>query len=215
MYFRKRFGGAGYVFQSRFKSTLIQEDRYLEMSIIYVLLNPVRKALVALPCEYEWSSIGEYFTGRDSRLVDNRFVESIFGTEFDLKQRLIEWVEKELPVRDLRTGEVVGDEDFVDRNVRRYSTPKEAGTSGGPREEDRDFEAAKRVIEQFEICNGVKVNEIDISKHRGKALRAELLVQLKDKAGLRYSEIAAYPLYRSLKCSSLGKLYRRAKQGRA
>ncbi len=42
MYYRKMEGGKGYVFQSRFKSTLIENDSYLIQSIRYLLRNPVR-----------------------------------------------------------------------------------------------------------------------------------------------------------------------------
>jgi putative transposase len=41
-YYRKRHGGNGYIFQGRYKSTLIQDDGYLMMAISYVLANPVR-----------------------------------------------------------------------------------------------------------------------------------------------------------------------------
>ena len=46
MIFRKLHGEHGYVFQGRYKSTLIQEDSYLRTAIRYALLNPVRAGLV-------------------------------------------------------------------------------------------------------------------------------------------------------------------------
>lgn len=60
IYYRKKKGGRGYVFQNRFKSTLIQKDKYLKMAILYVLLNPVRGRIVEFPWQYRWSRIGEY-----------------------------------------------------------------------------------------------------------------------------------------------------------
>jgi REP element-mobilizing transposase RayT len=66
MVYRKRKGGRGYVFQSRYKSTIIQEGAYLKMVIIYVSLNPVRAGKVLNPYEYEWSSIREYFVDENS-----------------------------------------------------------------------------------------------------------------------------------------------------
>lgn len=59
--YRKRHGGSGYVFQGRFKSTLIQDDGYLLMAISYVLGNPVRVGLVKDFLEYSWSSATTYF----------------------------------------------------------------------------------------------------------------------------------------------------------
>ena len=45
MYYRKVEGGKGYMFQSRFKSTLIENDSYLIQSLLYLLLNPVRAGI--------------------------------------------------------------------------------------------------------------------------------------------------------------------------
>ena len=40
MYYRKMVGGKGYVFQGRFKSTIIEDDSYLIRSIDYCLKTP-------------------------------------------------------------------------------------------------------------------------------------------------------------------------------
>jgi len=57
MYYRKMYGGKGYVFQSRFKSTIIENDGYLIKSIAYLLQNPVRAGIVAIARNYIWSSV--------------------------------------------------------------------------------------------------------------------------------------------------------------
>ena len=51
--YRKKKGGRGYVFQDRYKSALIQDDPYLPMSIVYVILNPLRAGLVDNPYDYK------------------------------------------------------------------------------------------------------------------------------------------------------------------
>jgi putative transposase len=45
-------GGKGYVFQSRFKSALIENNPYFIQSIPYLLRNPVRAGIVQLPEDY-------------------------------------------------------------------------------------------------------------------------------------------------------------------
>lgn len=50
----------GTLWESRFKSSLIDTDRYLLACCRYVDLNPVRAAMVAAPGDYGWSS----FRGR-------------------------------------------------------------------------------------------------------------------------------------------------------
>jgi hypothetical protein len=67
------------------------------------------------------------------------------------------------------------------------------------------------VISKFEQRLKTSIHDIDLGTHRGKALRARLLVQLKDEAGLTYEEIKAYPVFRLLKQASMGQLYKRAK----
>ena len=62
MFYRKLKGGKGYVFQNRFKSTLIQDDSYLKMTIAYVLSNPVKAGIVEEFSQYIWSSGSMYFS---------------------------------------------------------------------------------------------------------------------------------------------------------
>lgn len=46
----------GHVFQGRFKGILVQRDAYLLELARYVVLNPVRAGLCALPGQWPWSS---------------------------------------------------------------------------------------------------------------------------------------------------------------
>ena len=45
----------------------------------------------------------------------------------------------------------------------------------------------------------------------GKRLRAKLLVNLKERSGLKYNEIIKFDLFVDLKISSLGRIYKNAK----
>jgi len=65
---------------------------------------------------------------------------------------------------------------------------------------------------EFKRDKNIKIEDININSVRGKGLRGELLVLLKDRAGLKYTEILKYPLFHSLKYLSLGKLYIRARE---
>jgi len=53
------------LWQGRFKSRLVDTDRYLLAVLRYVGLNPVRAAMVARPDEYRWSSVHSHL-GRAS-----------------------------------------------------------------------------------------------------------------------------------------------------
>jgi putative transposase len=59
----------GTLFDGRFKSSLVQSERYLLACYRYIELNPVRAGLVANPAEHRWSSHGCNALGRADGLV--------------------------------------------------------------------------------------------------------------------------------------------------
>jgi len=113
MYYRKMYGGKGYVFQSRFKSTIIENDGYLIQSIEYLLQNPVRAGIVADAEEYIWSSVDYYFSNQKASIVDAEFVSQLFGSKRCLLGELTPLDRKELPVKMTKHGEVLGSEKFL------------------------------------------------------------------------------------------------------
>jgi len=54
--FNRRHERVGHVFQGRFKSILVERERYLLELARYIVLNPVRAALVPAPGQWTWSS---------------------------------------------------------------------------------------------------------------------------------------------------------------
>jgi hypothetical protein len=88
MYYRKMEGGKGYVFQSRFKSTIIEDDGYLIKSIEYLLQNPIRAGIVYRAENYTWSSIKYYFSNQESEIIDAEYVNQLFGTKECLLRNL-------------------------------------------------------------------------------------------------------------------------------
>ena len=54
--FNRTHGRCGHVFQSRFTAILVEKEAHLLELIRYVVLNPVRAALVRKPEQWEWSS---------------------------------------------------------------------------------------------------------------------------------------------------------------
>ncbi len=55
--FNKRHGRSGTLWQGRFKSCLVESERYLLTVYRYIELNPVRAAMVAAAEAYRWSSV--------------------------------------------------------------------------------------------------------------------------------------------------------------
>lgn len=67
--FNRRHGRTGTLWEGRYRSTLIQAERYLLACMAYIDLNPVRAGMVADPAAYPWSSHGHYAGRRIDRLV--------------------------------------------------------------------------------------------------------------------------------------------------
>jgi len=212
IHYRKREGGKGYVFQDRYYSSLIGDERYLRMAIVYVLLNPVRAGIVLNPHEYSYSSIGEYFTGIKDGITERRFVEEVFGSEKNLFDMLHDWAGKTLPNQRTKLGDILGDETFYEEAIDRFNRRKKEGEKQWLREGDRRIFSVDEVFKKFEESYGVKIDEMDFRKIQGKRLRGELLIRLKDDACLTFREIKKLKPFRNLGTQSLPALYKHYKK---
>jgi len=66
LYFNKRHTRSGTLWEGRYRSSLIQTERYLLACMAYIDLNPVRAGMVAHAADHGWSSHGHY-VGRQSQ----------------------------------------------------------------------------------------------------------------------------------------------------
>jgi len=62
-YFRKRYHSAGFVFQNRYKSCLIEKDSYLLECARYIERNPLRAKITDDILRYPWCSFSFYARG--------------------------------------------------------------------------------------------------------------------------------------------------------
>lgn len=68
-YFNDRHGRTGTLWEGRYRSTVLQADRYLLVCMAYIDLNPVRAGLVKDAHDYPWSSHGHYVGMRTDKLL--------------------------------------------------------------------------------------------------------------------------------------------------
>ncbi len=73
--FRKKYSYSGYVWQGRFKSNVIDGDRYIVECINYIHHNPIRANMVSDPEDYSWSSWNFYNADHDTS--GNNFITGI------------------------------------------------------------------------------------------------------------------------------------------
>ena len=128
--FQKR---SGTLWEGRYKSTLMQSERYLLACMVYIDLNPVRGSLVDQSRDYPWSSHGHYTGQRIDKLITpHALVWELGNTPFareaayaELVQSGISSVQQAALTDSALGGWALGTPDFVaelqKRTVRRVA----------------------------------------------------------------------------------------------
>lgn len=68
-YFNRRQQRTGTLWEGRYRSTVLQTERYLLQCMAYIDLNPVRAGMVGGPQDYPWSSYAHYTGQRADPLI--------------------------------------------------------------------------------------------------------------------------------------------------
>ncbi|MGJ7508480.1 transposase [Variovorax sp. GT1P44] len=120
-YFNDRHGRTGTLWEGRYRSTLIQTERYLLACMVYIDLNPVRAGVAAEARDYAWSSHGHYAGLRhDKFLTPHPLYWALGNTPFAREAAYAELVRNGISGADYATltdatlrGWAVGDRDFL------------------------------------------------------------------------------------------------------
>ena len=130
----------GTLWEGRYKSTLIQTERYLLACMAYIDLNPVRAALVAQARDYPWSSHGHYTGQRTDKLITpHGLVWELGNTPFAreaayaaLVQSGISLVQQAALTDSALRGWALGEPDFVADLQKRTQRRVAKSTAGRP-----------------------------------------------------------------------------------
>ena len=122
-HFNERQSRTGTLWEGRYRSTLVQAERYLLPCMVYMDLNPVRAGTSASAADYAWSSHRYYIGAAPDRLVTpHPLFWALGNTPFAREQAYAELVANGVaaPVRDLLTdatfrGWAVGDPAYMAR----------------------------------------------------------------------------------------------------
>ena len=117
-YYRKKYGGIGYIWQDRFKSFIIQNGVYLLTCGRYIEVNAVKAGIVDDPQDYKWSSYRFYAFGERNPLLD--FNPEYLALADDFEGRKSEYIkfvkdgikDRRSLLRYFKIG-AYGDEDFI------------------------------------------------------------------------------------------------------
>ena len=79
-YINQTYQRSGTLWEGRFKSTLVDSERYLLTVSRYIELNPVRAKMVEHPAQYPWSSYQKNALGKDINLITPHLCYLSLGT---------------------------------------------------------------------------------------------------------------------------------------
>lgn len=137
-YFNQRHKRTGSLWEGRYRSTLVDADRYLLACMAYIDLNPVRAGMVGRPVDYRWSSHGHYAGLRQDRCVTpHALLWALGNTPFAREAAYVDLVSQGISVSKQQAltdsaikGWALGEPDFVadlQKRTQRRIKPKSAG----------------------------------------------------------------------------------------
>ena len=77
----------------------------------------------------------------------------------------------------------------------------------GKHTDDYIFEPLSKVLQEFEVAKKINLDDLDPKTITGKRRRGELLVNIRERCGLKYSEILELPYFSDIQLGSMGSLY--------
>lgn len=91
-YFNKKYNYIGHLFQDRYFSELIEDDKQMLATSRYIHLNPIRAKMVEVPQEYKWSSYSMLIGEEVEKLIDSNIILNYFKNErrYELYKAFVE-----------------------------------------------------------------------------------------------------------------------------
>jgi putative transposase len=137
-YFNDSQQRSGTLWEGRYRSTLIQAERYVLACMVSLDLNPVRAGLVPAAADYPWSSHGHYIGVRSDKLLSpHALFWGLGNTPFAREAAYAEMVHQGLTLEQQSaltqaalSGWALGDAEFVDdlqKQTTRRVRPAQAG----------------------------------------------------------------------------------------
>lgn len=139
-HFNRAHHRTGTLWEGRYRSTMIQSERYLLACMAYIDLNPVRAGLVSQAADYPWSSYSHYTGQRlDKWITPHDLVWGLGNTPFareaayaELVAAGIESDQQAALTEAVISGWALGDAEFVAELQKRTSRRVVKGVVGRP-----------------------------------------------------------------------------------
>lgn len=136
-YFNLKYQRSGTLWQGRFKTSIIDSERYFMVCSRYIELNPVRAGIAHNPVEYHWSSYQHHIGLRaDPLITDHALYWALGNTPFEREASYKALTEQGLSTMELEQmrnsfkGWVIGSDQFkaqLEKQSLRRVTPAPKG----------------------------------------------------------------------------------------
>ncbi len=89
-YFNRKYKRVGHLFQDRYRSEVVEDDRYALALARYIHCNPVKAGLTKTAGEYRWSSYPCYLDEKQyfNKLLDKEFILAMFSEDKEEAKKL-------------------------------------------------------------------------------------------------------------------------------
>ena len=127
VWFNRRHQRSGHLFKGRFKSFLIEDDRYFTSMCLYIHGNPLRAGIVKRLSDYRWSSYHAYADKKhETSWLTRGLVLGMYGGSRKRFLRAQQEFFEERPnlLEDLKYGLYLGSEEFSEECMRRVKGEK-------------------------------------------------------------------------------------------
>lgn len=140
-YFNLKYGRNGTLWQGRYRTAVIDSERYFLLCSRYIELNPVRAGLVASPENYAWSSYRHHAgLAPDSLITEHPLFWALGNTPFAREAAYRHLIEQALSAKDMTAlteatlkGWAIGSPQF------KQTLEKQAGQRVAPVKRGRPF----------------------------------------------------------------------------
>ncbi len=161
-FYNWKYNRVGHVFQDRFKSEPIEDDRYLLAVVRYIHNNPIKAGMVGKLADYEWSSFPKYIQMVGTTWLDVTFVLGLFAD-----------------------NQMIAVNEFKKFSMESDNTPFPDSEDEKP---IRTLEEGRAYLEEYLVNNAI-VKEIGQLKEN-KQIRSEVIHHLRAKTSLSQRTIA-------------------------
>jgi len=171
-YFNTKYDKIGHLFQDRYKSEAVENEKYLFGVIRYIHQNPLKAAMVNSIDDYKWSSYKEYIDSTENR---NRLchVNEILGCFSNDNKNAI------LKFKDFH--QLLTKDDYLDIPEKEKD------------EKDLIYSEAdaEKFLEKFYFVNNITREELIKQRINERNLLYEAILYLKTNSVLSYSQISS------------------------